>query len=46
MARIPPPHCQKVFVQRDFSEGTGVKFVTKYPQELDGRVRLSLTTTI
>ena len=38
MARIPPPHCTKVFIQRDYSEGTAVRFQTKFPQELDGKV--------
>lgn len=31
--------CLKVFVQRDYSEGTLVKFQTRFPQELEGRVR-------
>jgi hypothetical protein len=31
------PHT-KVFVQRDFSDGMLVKFQTRYPQELEGRV--------
>ncbi|XP_076367326.1 golgin subfamily A member 7-like isoform X3 [Tachypleus tridentatus] len=30
--------CRKVFVQRDYSEGTNVKFQTKFPQELDGLI--------
>lgn len=30
--------CLKVFVQRDYSEGTLVKFQTRFPQELEGRV--------
>jgi len=36
---IPPSNCQKVFVQRDFSEGTSVKFLTKYPADLNGKVQ-------
>merc|ERR1711976_326955 len=38
MNRIPPAHCTKVFVQRDYSEGTPVRFQTKFPQELDGKI--------
>lgn len=34
--------CLKVFVQRDYSEGTLVKFQTRFPQELEGRVRIYL----
>jgi hypothetical protein len=36
---IPPNNCQKVFVQRDFSEGTSVKFLTKYPADLNAKVQ-------
>ena len=42
MARLPPAHCTKIFVQRDYSDGTAVKFQTKFPQELEGKVRLIL----
>ncbi|ELU14219.1 hypothetical protein CAPTEDRAFT_169983 [Capitella teleta] len=38
MSRIPPAHCTKVFVHRDYSEGTPVRFSTKFPQELDGKL--------
>ncbi|BFY98496.1 hypothetical protein BsWGS_01536 [Bradybaena similaris] len=31
------PHT-KVFVQRDFSDGISVKFQTRYPPELEGRI--------
>lgn len=31
--------CLKVFIQRDYSEGTSVKFQTKFPPELEGKVR-------
>ena len=34
----PPPNCQKVFIQRDYSEGTMVKFQTQFPTELESRV--------
>lgn len=29
---------QKIFIQRDYSEGTNVKFQTKFPAELDGLI--------
>nr|CAD7199041.1 unnamed protein product [Timema douglasi] len=32
--------CLKVFVQRDYSEGTLVKFQTRFPSELEDRVSL------
>ncbi len=31
-------NCKKVFVQRDYSEGTGVRFQTRFPAELEGRI--------
>ena len=34
---------QKVFVQRDFSLGTGVRFQTRFPQELEGRVSITVS---
>ncbi|KZC14617.1 Golgin subfamily A member 7 [Dufourea novaeangliae] len=34
----PPPHCQKVYIQRDYSEGTMVKFHTQFPMELESRL--------
>ena len=30
----------KVFIQRDYSEGTSVKFQTRFPTELEGKVCL------
>lgn len=35
---IQGPAFNKVFVQRDYSEGTAVKFHTRLPSELDGLV--------
>jgi len=35
-APCPPTH--KVFIQRDYSEGTQVRFQTKFPSELEGKV--------
>lgn len=32
------PMIRKVFIQRDYSQGTGIRFQTKFPQELDGCV--------
>lgn len=32
------PNYMKVFIQRDYSEGTSVKFQTRFPPELEGRV--------
>ncbi|XP_014485063.1 PREDICTED: golgin subfamily A member 7 [Dinoponera quadriceps] len=43
----PPPNCQKVFIQRDYSEGTMVKFQTRFPTELESRLdRQSFEYTI
>ncbi|CAH1973371.1 unnamed protein product [Acanthoscelides obtectus] len=36
--QMAQPQCLKVFVQRDYSEGTLVKFQTRFPQELEGRL--------
>lgn len=37
-----PPQYAKVFVQRDYSDGTAVKFMTNFPQGLENKVRSSL----
>lgn len=34
------PSYMKVFIQRDYSDGTSVKFQTRFPPELEGRVSL------
>lgn len=34
----PPQNCMKVFVQRDYTQGTMVKFQTRFPPELSDRV--------
>ena len=31
-------NCRKVFIQRDFSEGSGVRFATRFPVELEGKM--------
>lgn len=36
--QMAAPQCLKIFIQRDYSEGTMVKFQTRFPPELDGRV--------
>lgn len=35
-----PPQYAKVFVQRDYSNGTAVKFMTNFPQGLENKVSL------
>lgn len=36
----------KVFIQRDYSDGTSVKFQTRFPPELEGRVSFYLLLNI
>lgn len=36
--RLTSSSCAKVFIQRDYSEGVGVKFETKLPTELHGKI--------
>jgi len=36
------PQYAKVFVQRDYSDGTTVKFMTSFPQGLENKVRILL----
>ncbi|ESO90358.1 hypothetical protein LOTGIDRAFT_233845 [Lottia gigantea] len=38
---LPSNQCIKIFIQRDFSEGTAVKFQNKFPPELRGKVEES-----
>lgn len=40
LSRIPSASCTKVFVQRDYLDGTGVKFQNKFPLELEGKVNI------
>jgi hypothetical protein len=35
---ITQANCRKVFLQRDYSEGIGVKFHTRFPVELEGKI--------
>lgn len=39
--RLTSSSCAKVFIQRDYSEGVGVKFETKLPTELQGKISSS-----
>jgi hypothetical protein len=36
--RLTSSSCAKVFIQRDYSEGVGVRFDTKLPSELQGKI--------
>ncbi|XP_013414437.1 golgin subfamily A member 7 isoform X2 [Lingula anatina] len=36
--RIPTHHSAKIFLHRDFSDGTPVRFQNKFPQELQDRI--------
>ena len=42
-APCPPTH--KVFIQRDYSEGTQVRFQSKFPTELEGKVNTKDTSS-
>lgn len=42
MSRLSSSQCTKVFLQRDFSDGTSVKFQNKFPQELEGKIDRSV----
>lgn len=37
------PQYAKVFVQRDYSDGTAVKFMTNFPQGLENKVEISMS---
>lgn len=38
ISRIHQPNGIKVFIQRDYTDGTPVKFQTKFPVELEGKI--------
>ena len=38
LSRIPGNHCPKVFVHRDYTNGTSLCFQSKFPPELEGKV--------
>ncbi|XP_014670202.1 PREDICTED: golgin subfamily A member 7-like [Priapulus caudatus] len=40
--RVPRTCCAKVFIQRDYSEGTFCRFQNKFPPELEGKVEPSV----
>lgn len=44
--RLTSSSCAKVFIQRDYSEGVGVKFETKLPTELQGKISSSEFTDV
>ena len=33
---------RKIFIQRDYAYGTGVRFSTEFPRELTGKVSISV----
>ena len=35
---ISTNNCRKIFVQRDYSEGSGVRFQTRFPVELQDKI--------
>ncbi|MFH4981176.1 hypothetical protein AB6A40_007885 [Gnathostoma spinigerum] len=37
--KIPLNSCSKIFVQRDYSKGLGVRFETKLPQAMQGKIK-------
>lgn len=37
---------KKIFIQRDYSHGTGVRFSTDFPRELTGKVSTASTTAV
>lgn len=39
ISRIHQPNGIKVFIQRDYTDGTPVKFQIKFPVELEGKVK-------
>ncbi|GAB1603912.1 golgin subfamily A member 7-like [Argonauta hians] len=41
ISRVPQPNGIKVFIQRDYTDGTPVRFQSKFPPELEGRIERS-----
>ena len=39
---VSSPSMKKVFIQRDYTEGTNIRFQTTFPQELDGLVSFQM----
>ena len=35
---ISTNNCRKIFIQRDYSEGSGVRFQTRFPVELQDKI--------
>ena len=46
LSRIPGNHCPKVFIHRDYTNGTSLCFQLKFPQELEGKVRRTLYSSL
>jgi len=44
--RMTTSQCAKVFIQRDYSEGTKVKFLKDFPPDLEGKVGHLSTDTL
>ena len=42
--RLTSEQSIKLFIQRDYSEGTAVKFQERFPAELEGKVNISSYT--
>ena len=38
VGRVPPTHSTKIFIQRDYTDGTMLKFQTKFPPELENKI--------
>lgn len=38
--RLTSEQSIKLFIQRDYSEGTAVKYQERFPSELDGRINI------
>jgi len=36
--RISQANCRKVFIARDYSDGSGVRFQPRFPVELEGKI--------
>lgn len=40
--RIPLGQCRKIFVQRDYSRGLAVRFMSDFPEEIQDKVCFSV----
>ena len=46
MERVAVPLNKKIFIQRDYSSGTAVRFSDEFPQELRGKVKINNSYTL